>query len=470
MFSLFAWLWAMSMIWHYLRPDHGYHVTWADLLVVLAAILVLLRPHNYFFLLATALANVAAFLLALPTASNHWTLQFFVNVTLVASFILAARDQQSLVFDSAAWLRIFRPVVCLLIIFLYLFASLHKFNAGYFSDHSFALRFYRDIVFGEHMVAYAHFFPTQDSFLAILPHLSLLTELVIPILLFIRRTRLAAILVGILFHTLLSLKEYPPGTDFPTLLGAAYVLFLPLSSFDYFNGTILRRMRCSSYFPLFKRLIAPTVLLALIFVPPLYSLPRITTVDWFTFANLKSVHWALYATTYFVLILFLIYKIGPDDFDHSLLIIRSVRFPLIIIVVAIVIVGMSPYLGLRSAGAFAMFSNLETEGNYTNHFFMPSDMQIFPYQKQVCVIDTTAEDIPKTALTGRLLTYYNFRQLTRRYPEAAIKYTFEGERFELERITDKPDLVAEPDLLERYYLIFQRTDWDKKTTYCDWRW
>ena len=204
---------------------------------------------------------------------------------------------------------------------------------------------------------------------------------------------------------MLSLKEYPPGTDFPTLLGAAYILFLPLSSFDYFNGTILRRMRCSSYFPLFKRLIAPAVLLALIFVPPLYSLPRITTIDWFTFANLKSVHWALYAATYFVQILFLIYKIGPDDFDHSLLIIRSVRFPLIIIVAAVVIVGMSPYLGLRSAGAFAMFSNLETEGNYTNHFFMPSEMQIFPYQKQVCVIDTTAEDIPKTALTGRLLTY-----------------------------------------------------------------
>ncbi len=117
-----------------------------------------------------------------------------------------------------------------------------------------------------------------------------------------------------------------------------------------------------------------------------------------------------------------------------------------------------------------MFSNVETEGNYSNHFFMPLELQFFDYQKQVCVIETTAEDIPATALTGDLLTYYNFRRLTRQNPDASITYTFDGERYELERIADKPELVADMDWFERFYLTFQQTNWDTKKTYCDWRW
>ena len=460
----------MSIIWHYLRPNHGHLVDLADLWVVLAATLVLVRPHNCYFLLATAIASVAAFLSVAPSPSNHWTMQFVINITLIASFVSVARRQQSLNIDSSGWLREFRPVVCLLIIMLYLFASLHKLNGGYFSEHSYALRLYRDIVSGGHMAAFAHFFPTHDSFLAILPHLSLLTELAIPILLFFRRTRLVAILIGILFHTLLSLKEYPPGTDFPTLLGAAYILFLPQASFDILNGSILHRLRNSGYVPLLKSLVLPAALLAVIFVPTIYALPRRPSVDWFTFANLKSVHWAAYVATYFTLIIFLIYRLGSQNYDDSLLIIRGVKYPFIIILAAVVFIGMSPYLGLRTAGSFAMFSNLETEGHYSNHFFVPPDLLIFPYQKQVCVIETTADGIPATAKTGELLTYYHFRKLTRLYPEASITYTFDGERFELERIGDKPDLVAEPDWFERHYLTFQATNWDKKSTYCDWRW
>ena len=91
-------------------------------------------------------------------------------------------------------------------------------------------------------------------------------------------------------------------------------------------------------------------------------------------------------------------------------------------------------------------------------------------RNKVCVIDSSSEQIPITALTGRLFPYYKFLSLTRRNPQASITYTFKGERFELERIADKPELIADPDWFERHYLVFQATDWDKKTTYCDWRW
>lgn len=469
-YSLFAWLWAMGIIWHYLRPGHWHLVGWADLFVVIAAILVLIRPQSLHYLLATAAAGMMAFLLALPSPSNHWTMQFLFNAAMCLSFASLAFRRKSLNFDTRDWFDSFRPALCLLILMLYLFASMHKLNSGYFSDHSYALRLYHDIAFGEHMSAFAHLFPTDAALLAILPHLSILIEMTIPLLLFFRRSRLVGILIGIAFHVFLSLKEYPPGTDFPTLLGAAYILFLPPSSIEFIRASILGPIRGSRFYHFFKGTVAPAILLAAIFVPLLYSLPSISSVDWFSFENLKSTHWAAYVTTYVATLVFLIYKLRSTDYDKSPPILQSLHYSQIAPLALAFCLGISPYLGLRTAGAFAMFSNLETEGNYYNHFFIPPEIQIFDYQKQVCVIETSADNIPTTALTGELLTYYNFRKLTRQNPEASIIYTFEGEHMELERIADKSELVTEPDILERYYLVFQKTDFDEKETYCDWRW
>lgn len=455
----------MGIIWHYMRPGHIYPVGWADLFVVIAAILVLIRPQNSYFLLATAATGMLAYLLTLPSPSNHWTLQFLFHAAISVSFAVSAYRRKSLAIDSRDWFDSFRPALCLLILMLYLFASLHKLNSGYFSEGGFAIRLYRDIVFGKHMTAFAHLFPTPEAFMAILPHLSILTELAIPLLLFFRRSRLIAILLGISFHGLLSLKEYPPGTDFPTLLGAAYILFLPPSSIDIIRASVLDRMRGSGFYQHFKSLGAPAILLAAIFVPLLYSLPRHSSVDWFTFANLKSAHWAAYLAIYFAVAVFLLFRLRSADYDNSPPIIRGLHSSHIALLILAFFIGMSPYLGLRTAGAFAMFSNLETEGNYSNHFFMPPGLQIFDYQKQVCVIETSADDIPTTALTGELLTYYNFRKLTRRNPEASIVYTFEGERVELERIADKPELVAGPDVLERYYVVLNLYE-PERETYC----
>ena len=223
-------------------------------------------------------------------------------------------------------------------------------------------------------------------------------------------------------------------------------------------------------YALFKSVILPAILLAVIFVPPLYAFPELPSIEWFSFANLYSLFWAAYVATYISLLVLLIYKMREREYGRAPFLMTRAHYPLVPVLVLAFLVGMSPYLGLKTAGAFTMFSDLETEGNYTNHLFMPLELQIFDYQKQVCVIETSAENIPATAETGALLTYHQFRKLTRINPEASITYTLDGERFELKRIADKPDLVAKPDLFERFYLAFQHTNWDKKTTYCDEKW
>jgi hypothetical protein len=54
---------------------------------------------------------------------------------------------------------------------------------------------------------------------------------------------------------------------------------------------------------------------------------------------------------------------------------RPARVATTVLVGAVVVNGMAPYLGLKTESAFAMFSNLRTEGGEWNHLFMPSGMR-----------------------------------------------------------------------------------------------
>lgn len=52
-------------------------------------------------------------------------------------------------------------------------------------------------------------------------------------------------------------------------------------------------------------------------------------------------------------------------------------------------IGLSPYLGLRTYPAFAMFSNLRVEGSTPNHLFLGGGLDLFGFQRDtVRVLDT----------------------------------------------------------------------------------
>ena len=155
----------MGILWHYMRQNHGYQIGWADLAVFIAAILVLIRPQKPHFLLASAVVTMAVYLLGMPQGSNHWTMQFLVNATLCGSFVMLAFQRRTWHIDSREWLDAFRPVVCLLVVLLYLFASLHKLNSAYFSEDGFARSLYLSIAGNPQLLAFTNLLPTDEAFL-----------------------------------------------------------------------------------------------------------------------------------------------------------------------------------------------------------------------------------------------------------------------------------------------------------------
>jgi len=55
-----------------------------------------------------------------------------------------------------------------------------------------------------------------------------------------------------------------------------------------------------------------------------------------------------------------------------------------VFLVLLFLYGMTPYLGLRTAGNFTMFSNLRTEGTFSNHLLLRSNpIKVWGYQEDV---------------------------------------------------------------------------------------
>mmetsp|Transcript_8447 Transcript_8447/g.11954 ORF Transcript_8447/g.11954 Transcript_8447/m.11954 type:complete len:185 (+) Transcript_8447:1-555(+) len=62
----------------------------------------------------------------------------------------------------------------------------------------------------------------------------------------------------------------------------------------------------------------------------------------------------------------------------------------------VVLIGLTPYLGVRTYPAFAMFSNLRIEQN-SNHWFMPSWDRIYPHSDDLVSVTVVDTDLKKLA-------------------------------------------------------------------------
>lgn len=117
--------------------------------------------------------------------------------------------------------------------------------------------------------------------------------------------------------------------------------------------------------------------------------------------------------------------------------------------ILILLFGMTPYLGLRTAGNFSMFSNLRTEGKTSNHLLLGSNpLKFWGYQEDVVhIIDIDDrygdvihhyDESPK----GYELPVIEFRKWIYRWSEAGVKvpltFTYRGRTHSTKDIMDDP--------------------------------
>ncbi len=116
--------------------------------------------------------------------------------------------------------------------------------------------------------------------------------------------------------------------------------------------------------------------------------------------------------------------------------------------VLLLLFGMTSYFGLRTAGNFSMFSNLQTEGNSSNHFLLGSNpVKVWDYQEDLVRFIEIDDDFGEIIhhyepLQGRELPAVEFRKMIYEWTQAGytVPSTFEyrGEIYSTEDIVKDP--------------------------------
>lgn len=114
----------------------------------------------------------------------------------------------------------------------------------------------------------------------------------------------------------------------------------------------------------------------------------------------------------------------------------------------IFLVGMSPYLGLRTAGTFSMFSNLRTEGAESNHLLLSANpLKVWGYQEDIVEVTAIDDDAARLGhkyrpLKGYKLPTVEFRKLIYKWTQAdyTVPVTFLHNGVEY----TSPDIVSDP--------------------------
>lgn len=467
-FGMFAFLWAIALLWHYLRRPVDYSEFYV---LFIPAVLVLTRPKSAIFMLAMAIGYIHIFLHEMPfsTRPNHPTLILLMNLTIISSALWVMLNtfikSRTLELDREQWFDIFRPLLITAINIVYLMAVFNKLNTAFFDIHT------------SPVTRLLNFYYTSDTLLfipSLLPHAdwvlqfgiiaTLVIETTIPLMLWIRRTRLLGIFVGVIFHMILSVRLYPSMAEFPTLLLAAYILALPDSTIPMLRDLWGKFREKTWFLPArsFGILFAAWFFFLL---PMVFQWPAEQSKLILQQSEIWSYSWVIYLAIYYIIIIYLLIRTRggfnePKDiqwFQPRNVIIYF--FPLLIF-----LNGLTPYMGLKNKGSWNMYSHLRTENGYSNHLFMPN-FYLFPYMNEVCVVDSSDPELRKIARNKKLLTESHFTEWARNNPEASVEFFYNGEHFVADQIKDFPQFMRPKEWLEEIFWIsnsgdgFENLDW-----------
>ncbi|MDX1627158.1 MAG: hypothetical protein R3345_00580 [Fulvivirga sp.] len=280
---------------------------------------------------------------------------------------------------------------------LYFFAFFHKLNYSFLAiDCSCGTMLTKELI--EHIPG----FSLPDLFYYFIIYLTLIIELLLPVALLWRKTRLIALIFGLFFHFALARSHY----DFSGLIFAIYTLFLP----DYLQHQVSRYLKYLSRWWMFLAIML--CILVSWYFSYMFSY-RLFMILWFAFA-----------AGYFIMI----FQQRKKMLSGLLRPLEPLAMPHVsyyIFILLLIFNGLNPYLGLKTEYSFAMYSNLRTEAGQSNHLLIDNELKLFDFQEDlVFILDTNIEEIQD----DQVITYFDFYGIIKSYEglnNYYIKYKYE---------------------------------------------
>jgi hypothetical protein len=430
-FVLFSALWAAAALFHI-----GSINEWRPhVFLAMAAAWVLFRPSSLAAFVTLALLQSEAAVRFSPYITNHWLFTFFINSGILASIALLMVKRWRFTVDRAELVALFAPATRMAVIVLYFFVVFHKLNADFFDPAvSCGVTFYAA------QLSRLPWLPDSTLFHVGSIYLTITIEAAIPLLLCFARTRTLGVIVGLAFHYVVAMNPIGGFYDFSAMLFAMYVWFAPRSLISHpAIGSTAFRFGAAS--------------LAVV-SGAIAILIRLGPRRMFRGIDPFLVVWDVYGAT--LIAAFAIHLWSRRDAWAGRTASFAIRTPALIAVpLAVFLNGIMPYLGLKTETSWAMFSNLRTEGDRSNHFMIPASAQVFDFQRDLVQVTGSSDPILQLMATRhQLVPYFEVR----RHPQASVSYVRDSVESRFQRVSDDPHFSAEIPWVMRKLLQFRPID------------
>lgn len=359
LWALFAVLWASSILFH-LAGNTRLAPEWGRAILGAAAIALLVRPRIALLAVPLGVAVLANVWLEAPTLGNHWLLQGFIAVVVIAA-VVGTRGN-----GDRAIGQLVGPARLTLLAF-YGFAAFAKLNADFFDPVASCAVFYlRESADSWGAVSLVDGLSSGARRGVAMIVASI--ELSVPFLLILRRTRNVGVVLALLFHFVLAIDRTHQFFDFSSILGVLFVLFLDETTRTEVVDVAQRARRYVAdrweSGPEIAHLFVLAALTgAVVFAagPSDWSAPRDLRVTgvwvWIVFGSAVTfaVARAVRSTT--------------GEPDRHLFDMRQPRWLLLLPALAVVN-GLTPYIEVKSGYGWNMYSNLAIVDGDSNHFIV----------------------------------------------------------------------------------------------------
>ena len=334
-------------------------------------------------MLALCTAMPVSAVLEAPFLGNHWLLAGLVSLGYLAT--------------GGNWER-FRNTARAVTLVFYAFAAFAKLNEGFFDPATSCAVFYADQAaqaLGIGSLGAASLAATPTMWLGAAIELS-----VVPLVL-LAKTRKAGVVLAVTFHSALTLDLAQHFYDFTSVLLALFVLFLDGSFAEKFE------QRPSWLSPKAVRIGLQLTAFLGVMTTMSNVTPRVVWSDWF----LSHVTW----WWWFPYMVYVVITVFGSKADQSSWRVTGLGWALVIVAVAN---GVTPYLEIKTAFSWNMYSNLQVVNGDSNHLLIRNGVPLrAAHQGMVEVVSADGEELKPYIGSGYLIPWPSFREYAREHSQ-----------------------------------------------------
>lgn len=408
--------------------------------------------------LALSVGQVVIF--QFPDAANHNNVYVFFSVFLLMMLVRHRRDD-----DEQLAGRVF-PLARVTLAIVYFSAGFHKLNSAFIDpSSSCATAFLSEFL----RVYQLQWVPRPDAAMTAVPWVIIVWELLGGVLLLFRRTQLPMLVFSWSMHAGLSMLVF---FDFSSMAFAFFAAFVPASYWRAWTDHRSARLG-----PVALDRLGLYLLLTIGAGVGAGIMILITgSLSWYDRVQGLALN-AGFAVLVWPIVRTLLGRGGVRDWSGVPAWTASAPAWGAVLPVFLLLWASQPYLGLRTTGAFTMFSNLITEGPRSNHLLLGSNpIKVYGYQSDavlVVSIDPRHASSRKRDLNGFLLPVVEFRKRVADWREDGLvglwaEIEYKGERIVTQDIVLDNPWGSSERTFDMRVLGFRKVDPAFESCDCSW--